>query len=181
VLSGSAEKIPFEDSSIDLIVSNLGVNNFDGPELVFKECNRVLKPGGSLALTSNLNRHWKEFYDAFEWTLRQGGHESIVKRLREHQEHRGTVATISDLFTANGFSAICQAEDSFSMNFLDGSAFLNHHFIKLGWLESWKNLLPPDELPSIFSALEYNLNELALRSHGLSLSVPMVFMEGQKV
>src|SRR5436190_15806042 len=35
VLECSAEKVPLEDGSTDLIVSNLGINNFENPELVF--------------------------------------------------------------------------------------------------------------------------------------------------
>ena len=71
VIQGTAEKIPFDDESIDLIVSNLGINNFDKPDIVFTECNRVLKSKSQLALTTNLNGHWKEFYNIFEETLHQ--------------------------------------------------------------------------------------------------------------
>ena len=67
---GPADKIPFDKESIDLIVSNLGINNFDNPSKVFTECNRVLKPKSKLALTTNLNGHWKEFYNIFEETFR---------------------------------------------------------------------------------------------------------------
>lgn len=180
VLDGSGEKIPFDDDSIDLIVSNLGINNFDHPDLVFGECARVLKPGGKLALTTNLAGHWREFYDVFESTLREMGHEGIIEKLIVHQEHRGTVASISGLFRASGLSPTRHVESSFQMKFLDGSAFLNHYFIKLGWLESWKKLLPGDELEPIFSSLEEKLNALAESAGGLTLTVPMAFIEGQK-
>jgi ubiquinone/menaquinone biosynthesis C-methylase UbiE len=45
LIESSAENLPFEKDSIDLIVSNLGINNFDNPKVVFNECHRVLKPG----------------------------------------------------------------------------------------------------------------------------------------
>ncbi len=48
VLDGSADNIPFDNDSIDLVVSNLGVNNFDNAPVVFQECNRVLKHKGKL-------------------------------------------------------------------------------------------------------------------------------------
>ena len=66
------------------------------------------------------------------------------------------------------------------MKFLDGSAFLNHHFIKLGWLTSWRDLLPLEELKEIFLALEQNLNSYSNEFSGLSLTVPMAFIEGNK-
>ncbi|MBK6988956.1 MAG: class I SAM-dependent methyltransferase [Bacteroidetes bacterium] len=41
IIECNAEQIPFKENSIDLIVSNLGINNFDNPSLVFKECQSV--------------------------------------------------------------------------------------------------------------------------------------------
>jgi arsenite methyltransferase len=180
IIESTAEKIPFDDNSIDLIVSNLGINNFDNPQIVFKECNRVLKPNGKLALTTNLNGHWKEFYDIFEYTLQQLGKNEITEKLKSHQQHRGTVDSVSKLFTENGFKISRHYEENFEMKFLDGSAFLNHHFVKLGWLSSWRDLLPQEEWEETFSQLEKNLNSYSAESGTLSLTVPMVFTEGLK-
>jgi ubiquinone/menaquinone biosynthesis C-methylase UbiE len=180
IIETSAEEIPFGEDSIDLIVSNLGINNFDQPQAVFKECQRVLKPLGKLALTTNLNGHWQEFYDIFETTLAQLGLGEIIDKLTAHQEHRGTIESIAKLFTDNGLNICRYFEEKFQMNFLDGSALLNHHFVKLGWLSSWRDLLPPDDLEEIFSALEQNLNAYSKESGGLSLTVPMAFIEGEK-
>jgi ubiquinone/menaquinone biosynthesis C-methylase UbiE len=180
LFESSAEKIPLEDNSVDLIVSNLGINNFENPPVVFRECNRVLKPGGKLALTTNLNGHWKEFYSVFEATLQQLGKNELLPLLKKDQEHRGTVESISKLFTENGFTITRHYEESFEMKFLDGSAFLNHYFIKLGWLTTWMGIFPKGELEKIFSALEANLNSHAGKNGGLRLTVPMAFIEGEK-
>lgn len=180
ILECSAEQIPFAENSIDLIVSNLGINNFDKPELVFKECNRVLKHNGKLALTSNLNGHWKEFYAIFYSTLKQVGKDNLVPIIKSDEEHRGTVESISKLFVDSGFNVTRYYEESLEMKFVDGSAFLNHYFVKLGWLTTWMSILPKDDLQEIFSALEQNLNKYSIVNGGLSLTVPMVFMEGEK-
>lgn len=66
------------------------------------------------------------------------------------------------------------------MRFLNGSAFLNHHFIKLGWLSSWQNIIPQEDWQTVFKQLEENLNTFADKSDGLTLTVPMAFIEGQK-
>lgn len=179
-INSTAEQIPFGDNSIDLIVSNLGINNFENPPVVFRECHRVLKPKGKLVLTTNLKGHWKEFYNIFESTLRQLHREKIAETLISHQEHRGTIQSITNLFTDNGLAVTRYFEDNFEMKFLDGSAFLNHYFVKLGWLSSWKSLLPEEEIPDIFSALEHNLNSHSLKSGGLKLTVPMAYVEGEK-
>lgn len=180
ILEGSAEKIPFENNSIDLIVSNLGINNFENPLVVFGECSRILKANGLLALTTNLNGHWKEFYEIFEITVRQIGKEHLIGDLKNQQAHRGTVESISKLFTMNGFTVRRHFVESFEMKFLDGSAFLNHHFVKLGWLKSWTNLLIHEDAEQIFALLEQNLNLAAGKTGGLLLTVPMAFIEGRK-
>ena len=180
VIEASAEHLPFDTGSVDLIVSNLGINNFDNPALVFKECNRALKPGGKLALTTNVNGHWREFYIIFEETLLQLGKTELIPLLKNDEEHRGSIESISNLFTDNGFGINRHFEDQFEMKFLDGTAFLNHSFIKLGWLGAWKDIVPEAEQESIFSQLEENLNAYAEKMGGLALTVPMAFIEGVK-
>ncbi len=181
IIETSAEKIPFDENSINLIVSNLGINNFDKPEVVFKECSRVLKLNGKLAITSNLNGHWKEFYQLFYTTLRQIGKQNLISFLKKDEEHRGSIETVSTLFTENGFKVIRHFEETFDMKFVDGTAFLNHHFVKLGWVTTWIGLFPKEELQEIFSALEKNLNDYSEKNNGLTLTVPMAFIEGEKI
>jgi arsenite methyltransferase len=181
LIETSAEKIPFDNETIDLIVSNLGINNFDKPGVVFKECSRVLKPNGKLAITSNLNGHWKEFYQLFYATLEQIGKQHLISLLKKDEEHRGSIETVSKLFTNNGFKVIRYFEESFEMKFVDGTAFLNHHFVKLGWVVTWIGLFPKVELQEIFSVLEQNLNDFSTKNNGLILTVPMAYIEGAKI
>jgi len=180
VIEASAEHLPFDADSVGLIVSNLGINNFDKPGMVFGECHRVLKPGGKLALTTNLNGHWREFYNIFEETVQQLGKTELMPALKKDQEHRGSVESISKLFTDNGFSITRHFEEQFEMKFSDGTAFLNHSFIKLGWLDSWKNIIPEADQVMVFGQLEENLNAYAEKMGGLVLTVPMAFIEGRK-
>lgn len=48
---GEIEKLPVEDRSVDLIISNCVINLSPDKETVFKEAFRVLKKGGSLMLS----------------------------------------------------------------------------------------------------------------------------------
>lgn len=180
VVETSADTLPFENNSIDMVVSNLGINNFAKPHLVFEECHRVLLPGGTLALTTNLQGHWREFYVVFYESLEQLGFHHLIPTLKEEEDHRGTVASVAKLFSDHGFQVNRHFEESFEMKFIDGTAFLNHHFVKLGWLVNWVKLFPADQLSEIFTALKENLNKYAMEQKGLSLTVPIMYMEGEK-
>ena len=48
VLEGSSEKLPIEDSTIDVVISNGAINLAPSKEAVFAEIYRVLKPAGHL-------------------------------------------------------------------------------------------------------------------------------------
>ena len=180
ILNISAEIIPFQDNSIDLIVSNLGINNFTNPGKVIQECNRVLKPDGTLAITTNLNGHWHQFYKLFKTTLSEMGSADIIPAVTAQEEHRGSIDSIAGLFLSNGMELTHHYTETMEMRFLNGTAFLNHSFIKLGWFSSWIDLIPADICEAFFANLENNLNEYAMLNNGLTLTVPMAYMEFSK-
>jgi ubiquinone/menaquinone biosynthesis C-methylase UbiE len=180
IIESSAELIPLPDDHADLVVSNLGINNFENPDNVFKECYRILKPGGTLALTSNITGHWSLFYTIFYQTLEQLNKQSLIPNLQHDELHRGTTESIQQLFSSNRMRIVKTKQETMEMKFADGTAFLNHHFVKPGWLTTWMGLFPKEELEIIFEKLEQNLNTYAAKSNGLALQVPMVYIEGIK-
>lgn len=158
VIESSATKIPFENGYFDFITSNLGVNNFSEPENVIAECYRVLNDNGTISITSNLSGTFHEFYEIFEETLIACGFDSYLDSFYKHVNHRGTVASISTLFTSAGFSIKKTVESSFVMRFLNGSSFLNHSVIVCGFSGAWRNLFESHEIDYFFERLESNLN-----------------------
>ena len=178
---GDAAVLPFPDGQFDLVVSNLGINNFSDPEAVLRECRRVSRPAALLALTTNLQGHMEEFYAVFESTLREMGLQGAVPALQQHIRHRATVEGLAALFERAGFRLSEAREEKGSMRFLDGSALLEHYFIRLGFLDGWKGVLPLEEQEEAFSRLEANLNARSESLGELALTIPMAYVEAVAV
>jgi len=173
---GSASAMPFADGTFDLIVSNLGVNNFDDRAAAIRECRRVARKGATMALTTNLQGHMEEFYAIFENVLRNEGDEPALRRLVSHVEHRATVASVRELLERGGFTVTRVVERKGQMRFANGTALLNHHFIKLGFLDAWKKVVEGNE-PVVFTKLRARLDDLARLKGELRLTIPMAYVE----
>jgi len=177
----SAEAMSFPDGQFDLIISNLGINNFSHPEAALRECWRVAKPTAKLALTTNLQGHMVEFYEVYATTLQELDLSQAVAALDAHIHHRATVEGLRQLLELTGFAIIKVQEETATMRFADGSALLNHYFIKLAFLDSWKGILNPAEQAAVLTRLETNLNLYAEWHGELALTIPLAYVEAEKV
>ena len=176
-----AATMPFPDDQFDLIVSNLGINNFNDPATVLRECWRVAKSSAGIVLTTNLRGHMQEFYSVFEATLLQLGKQTAIHTLKEHIDKRATIESVAALFIKADFKITTVHQDFAVMRFADGSSLLRHYFIKLGFLDAWKSIIEPAEQEEIFLTLESNLNSVAEKEGDLLLTIPMAYIEGVKI
>lgn len=181
LIEGDAAATGFENGFFDLIISNLGINNFENPQAAVAECNRVLKESGQIVLTTNFKGHMQEFYNVFQQTLEELGMNDCSEALNENIDHRMNLETIVSLLEETGFEVNKTITDSFRMRFMDGSAFLRHYFIRLGFLEGWTDIVPRDSRVAFFGKLEQNLNRLAEQQGELALTIPMGYIEGRKI
>jgi SAM-dependent methyltransferase len=55
--AGNAVELPYADESLNLIIASEIIEHMPEPELVVREINRVLKPGGQLILTMPVESH----------------------------------------------------------------------------------------------------------------------------
>lgn len=175
-----AASLALPDASVDVLVSNLGLNNFEHPDAVLGTCRRVARPGATLHLTTNLTGHMQPFYDVLARTLRATGHAAALGALAEHVAHRGTLEFVSALLERGGFRVHEVRTQAFAFRFADGSALLRHFFIRLGFRPAWKALVPSAARESVFAQLESDLNSYAAGRGGLSLPVPVAYLEARR-
>ena len=181
IIKGFAESIPLNDNSVDLIVSNNGLNNVNDLDQSLSECARIIKSGGQFIHTMNLNNTMFEFYSAMKKVLTKQDHNCCLDSLKDHiYKKRKPLDLYLEQIQSHGFNIICVTHDAFEYKFVDGTTMLNHHFIRLAFIDSWKEILPKDKQKEIFKLIEQELNEKAEEDGILKLSVPFVVIDCER-
>ncbi|NUN10426.1 MAG: methyltransferase domain-containing protein [Ignavibacteriaceae bacterium] len=177
LLPGFAEELPFDKDYFHLIVSNNGLNNVDDVDKSLSEIHRVLKGKGQLVITINLPGTMHEFYDAFKSVLKNHGMTEEIAKTEEHilQKRKPLVSWIK-LMRNSGFEVTEVSEDKFRYHYTNGSAMLNHSFIRLAFLEPWIKLLPAGRVETVFGETEQMLNEQS-KNKGMILTIPFACID----
>jgi len=182
IIEGAAESIPLDKDSVDLIVSNNGINNVENMDKVISECSRILKTGGQFTQTFNLDKSMFEFYDQLENVLSEMHLNDEIRLMYQHiSQKRRPLPDIISLLQKHGFLIRNLEHDQFNYRFSNGTALLNHYFIRLAFMTSWVKFLPADKLGEIFNLVESRLNEQSEILRGLKLSIPYVLIDTVKL
>ncbi len=181
LIEGVAESIPLPTHSIDLITSNNGINNVSDTDKVFAECARVMKQGGQFVQTLNTDLSMIEFYQQLEQVLNELHLLKEIELMRLHIAHkRPPIDDFIKKIEHNDFIIKDVEYDQFNYRFADGTAMLNHYFIRLAFMKSWIQLLPEEKMEQIFETIELRLNDVAKKSNGIKLSIPFVLINATK-
>jgi arsenite methyltransferase len=177
IVETDAASMPFPNAHFDLVVSNIGINNFRDARAAIRECRRVARTGARLVLTTNAQGHFDALYAVLDAILNQSGLEPARDALRREQQHRHSKHAIMNLFVDGGFTVSRCFEQSFRMRFADGSAMLRHSLVKW-FLDGWRQAVGAENEREVFNALEAELNAAAKRDGCVQMTVPMVYLEG---
>ena len=179
-VDGDGADMSFEDEKFDLIVSNVGINNFKDPLTVYRECHRVAKPGAQVAFSTNPTGHMAEFYDVFQETLIRYDLMSVLAEAAAEEKHRDSAEEIGAELTRAGFTVSRILEGRFTWRFADGSAFFNHHVIKRVFVPAWAKIVPEEYRAQIFKKMEKIITKLAARFGEFHVTVPTAYIEAEK-
>ena len=133
---GTAERMPFADSTFDVVVCGFGINHFARPLAALGEARRVLVPGGRLALST--------------WLRPQPGYapkDITMAALKRHagrsrtpaseavdalSELVGSADALSALLSGGGFSAVRVTVEPVDVGWLGAEAFIDYRLAMLG-------------------------------------------------
>jgi ubiquinone/menaquinone biosynthesis C-methylase UbiE len=182
VIAGVAEKIPLPDNSVDLILSNNGLNNVNNLKKAIEEISRVSKTGSQLVFTYNTDRTMIEFYSVMEAVLRERNLLNEIDAMKKHiYKKRRPVDEYRFLLEENGFAVKEIFQDEFNLLYADGTTMLNHFLITLAFIESWKEIVPEERQIEVFTEVEKQLNKLAENDGVFRLTIPYVLLDSEKV
>jgi len=178
LIEGIAEAMPFKDDFFDLIVSNNGLNNIQDLNKVLAECNRVSKISAQFVFTFNTDTTFVKFYNVFREVLKERGLLECEGRINAHiYSKRRPISEFKDLLSAKGFLIRAIDEDEFAYHFSDGTSMFNHFFIKLAFMEAWKEIVPLNFQDEVFSRIEDKINRITERDPGFDMRVPFITID----
>ncbi|HEU4562513.1 MAG TPA: class I SAM-dependent methyltransferase [Longimicrobium sp.] len=172
--------LPFRGGSFGVVVSNLGVNNFADPDGVLAECVRVLRPGGVLALTTNLAGHMREVYEILRAVAEEAGDAAAAERLAADEARRGTEGAVTARVLRAGLRVRQTVRDTFILRYANGGALLRHWLTRIGFLPAWRTALGTDRERELLAEAERRLDALAAREGELRATVPMLYLEAER-
>jgi ubiquinone/menaquinone biosynthesis C-methylase UbiE len=177
IFEESAENIPIALDQIDLITSNLGVNNFDNRKAVYKEVRRLLKPGGKVCITTNPVGTFKELLDLFSEVM------SEMELIEEHEElhkyivNRGTKDSIVDDFGKYDLHLVNSVKDSTYMRFTSALGLMNHSLMRIGFRAGWEEMISADKRKAFFNRLIARVDEIIELNGSFKMTIPMLYLE----
>ena len=180
ILEESAINIKLPDNHIDLITSNLGINNFEDREKVYAEIHRILKQDGSLCITTNPVGTFEELFELFGIVFTEMKLQDELRKLKNSIEHRKTKASIVQEFKQNGFKAVNSKFDTTNMRFSNALALFNHSLIRIGFREYWEAMIRSEMSSEFFERLIQKIESIIKTDGEFKMTIPMLYLEFKK-
>lgn len=178
IIRGVAEDIPLKDNSIDLIVSNNGINNVLDLDKVLSECSRVIKSNGQFVQTMNTQNTMIEFYDIMIRVLSENGMQKEIENIHQHiYSKRRPIDEIRSKLEDNLFEIKDIITDKFEYKFADANAMFDYFPIGFYFLGGWKKLIPDDRVEEVFNQISVYINNIAEEKEYFKLTVPFVVID----
>lgn len=180
LIENSASKIDIGNDEIDLVTSNLGINNFEEKEAVYFEVRRILKTGGTLSITTNPKGTFDELFAIFKSIFESMGLIEEQHKLEQYVEHRSTKKSIVEELEKFGFQLVKHKSEQASFRFVDADALLDHSLIRIGFRAYWENMIREEKRAAFFETLKKAVNDIIELKGEFSMTIPIVYLEFMK-
>ncbi len=177
IIEESASSISIVDDKIDLVTSNLGVNNFEEKTKVYDEIRRILKADGRLCITTNPIGTFEELFDIFGAILGEMEMNNEAVELGKYVAHRGTEKSIISEIESSGFKFIKRKFDTTTIRFVDAMSLLDHSLIRIGFRAYWEELVGGEKRAEFIERLLVKIEKIIAKNGEFRISIPMLYLE----
>jgi len=172
VIKGISERMPFEDNSFSLIVSNNCLASVMNIEKSLAEYHRVSKAEAQFVFTVILSDTMKEFYNVVENTLVANDLYSEIDQIKtQNNTHRKPLRDVESTLKVSGFKIRSIKMNKLNIGFLDGESLLNHYMVKYWLLDEWKKVINSEDFEVIFKQVASQINDIAKTKGEFLLSI----------
>lgn len=175
VINKKASAVSIADRSVDLVCSNLGVNNFDDKLIVYQNVANMLKVNGHFCLTTNDHTTFCELFELFEKAIVTLGIDP--SSFKEYVHARCSSDELIEEVNAFDFELAKQVEDSACMRFVSSRALFNHSLIRIAFIATWKSIIPPDKWDSFITLITSWIDDIIASAREFRLNIPITYLD----
>ena len=123
-----------------------------------------------------------EFYNVFEEVMQENNLKDEIKKMKAQiYTKRKPIGEFEALLKGTGFGIKNIKNNSFKMNFLNGTTMFNHYLIKYWFLPGWKDIMKIEDQERIFDQVEKKLNKTTNGEGCFTFVIPYVVMDCFKI
>ncbi|GAB5466527.1 MAG: hypothetical protein Kapaf2KO_19630 [Candidatus Kapaibacteriales bacterium] len=172
IIKTNAENLDLTATSLDLVTSNLGVNNFNNRSTVYSKIYKALKDGGNFCMTSNGSETFKELFEVFKYAF---VHLKIDDSpLKEYIRNRTDSSNLIKEVQEYGFVLEKELHSTRSMRFTSALSIFNHSIIRIAFIGGWKELVN-DKWGEFLQIVEIQIEKIIERDGCFRFTVPVSY------
>ncbi|MGB0982884.1 MAG: class I SAM-dependent methyltransferase [Saprospiraceae bacterium] len=180
LLENSASEIDISDNQVDLVTSNLGINNFGDKGKVYQSVRRILKKDGRLCITTNPAGTFEELFELFRKVFEEMNLKKEQELLDEYIQRRSTEEAIVAEIESNGFELVAKKCDATNFRFVDATALINHSLVRIGFREGWERMIREEYQQAFFERLFLKIKSTITKQGEFKITVPVLYLEFKK-
>ena len=180
IIEESASEIKLANNTIDLVTSNLGVNNFEDREKVYSEIYRILRDGGVLSITTNPIGTFEQLFDLFQIIMKEMKLENSIDKLTTYVNNRKTENQIIEEIESHKLGYVKSINEKTKVRFVDPLSLLNHSLIRAGFKTGWDELIEEKDRKYFYAELLSKIERVILKNGEFQIDIPLLYLEFKK-
>lgn len=179
IIQNDVSNVSFEDDSIDLVCSNLGINNFSNRKKLFENISKMLKIGGHFCFTTTDQNTFIELFTIFKSVMDDLKISTSI--LESHISNRIHIHSLVKQVIKCNFQHLNTITETTFFRFTSSKALFSHSFIRVAFLSTWIKLVPEDVKDSFFSLVSLKIDEVINNNKEFILTIPLNYLCFKKV